>query len=73
MLTAERKKRGKKAPEGLASAETIASYRQLASHPVGLVGVRAEGCHIVFESVVVDYAGVAQRKHSRHPCTGHLP
>jgi len=34
MLTAERKKRGKTIPEGLASAEDIAAYKQLASHTV---------------------------------------
>lgn len=50
MLTAERKKRGKKAPEGLASAETITNYRQLASHPVGLTGGRRVA-RVVYESV----------------------
>ena len=34
MLTAERKKRGKKAPEGLASVEEISNYQQASSHPV---------------------------------------
>ena len=34
MLTAERKKRGKKPPEGLFSAEDISNFRQTASHPV---------------------------------------
>eukprot|EP00731_Ephydatia_muelleri_P023081 Em0015g664a len=33
MLTAERKKRGKKAPEDLNSAENIANFQQLSSHP----------------------------------------
>ena len=37
MLTSERKKRGKKAPEGLISAEGIASFKQSASHPVRLL------------------------------------
>ncbi|CAI9724004.1 pre-mRNA-processing factor 19-like [Octopus vulgaris] len=32
LLTAERKKRGKTVPEGLASSEDIRGYRQLASH-----------------------------------------
>ncbi|XP_050408065.1 pre-mRNA-processing factor 19 [Patella vulgata] len=32
LLTAERKKRGKQVPEGLATIEDIRSYRQLASH-----------------------------------------
>ncbi|RUS85880.1 hypothetical protein EGW08_006364 [Elysia chlorotica] len=32
LLTAERKKRGKTVPEGLATSEDIRSYRQLASH-----------------------------------------
>lgn len=35
LLTAERKKRGKTVPEGLATAEDLRQYRQLASH-VGL-------------------------------------
>ncbi|KAK2155572.1 hypothetical protein LSH36_236g00042 [Paralvinella palmiformis] len=35
LLTAERKKRGKTVPEGLANSDDIRSYRQLASH-VGL-------------------------------------
>jgi len=34
LLTAERKKRGKTIPEGLASAEDIRGYRQVASHVV---------------------------------------
>jgi pre-mRNA-processing factor 19 len=34
VLTAERKKRGKKAPEGLAAANDIRGYKQLSSHPV---------------------------------------
>ena len=36
VLTAERKKRGKTIPEGLASQEDIRGYRQLASHVVRL-------------------------------------
>lgn len=32
-LTAERKKRGKKVPEGLMPAESISSYKQIGSHP----------------------------------------
>jgi len=34
LLTAERKKRGKTIPEGLASAEDIRGYHQVASHVV---------------------------------------
>jgi len=34
LLTAERKKRGKTIPEGLASADDIRGYRQVASHVV---------------------------------------
>ena len=34
LLTAERKKRGKTVPEGLANSDDIRSYRQLASHVV---------------------------------------
>ncbi|XP_065890470.1 pre-mRNA-processing factor 19-like [Dysidea avara] len=33
MLTAERKRRGKRAPEGLTSSEQISDFQQLASHP----------------------------------------
>lgn len=33
-LTADRKRRGKTVPEGLATAEDISQYRQLASHTV---------------------------------------
>jgi len=35
-LTADRKRRGKTIPEGLASADDISQYRQLASHTVCL-------------------------------------
>lgn len=42
VLTAERKKRGKTIPEGLASQEDIRAYRQLASH-VGLHSASAPG------------------------------
>ena len=35
-LTAERKRRGKTVPEGLASADDISQYRQVASHTVSL-------------------------------------
>lgn len=34
MLTAERKKRGKKLPEGLFSPENISNFKQTATHPV---------------------------------------
>jgi hypothetical protein len=34
VLTAERKKRGKTVPEGLATAEDIRAYHQIASHVV---------------------------------------
>jgi len=44
LLTAERKKRGKTIPEGLASAEDIRGYRQVASHVV---------CHNVLEMQLV--------------------
>ena len=40
MLTAERKKRGKKLPEGLFSPENISNFKQTASHPVS----RDESC-----------------------------
>lgn len=35
-LTADRKRRGKTVPEGLATADEISQYRQLASHTVRL-------------------------------------
>ena len=38
LLTAERKKRGKTIPEGLASAEDIRGYHQVASHVVRCYG-----------------------------------
>ncbi len=34
VLTQERKRRGKMAPEGLATADSIKNYKTLASHPV---------------------------------------
>ncbi len=34
LLTAERKKRGKKVPEDLVPSDDIRAYRPLASHPV---------------------------------------
>ena len=33
-LTADRKRRGKKPPEGLASADAISDYQQISTHPV---------------------------------------
>ena len=36
MLTADRKKRGKKLPEGLYSTDNISNFKQTAMHPVGL-------------------------------------
>ncbi|CAH1802393.1 unnamed protein product [Owenia fusiformis] len=42
LLTAERKKRGKTIPEGLATVESIRSYRQMASH-VGLHSASVPG------------------------------
>lgn len=49
LLTAERKKRGKTTPEGLASAEQIRAFRQQASHTVRSVCVRARA-RVVCES-----------------------
>lgn len=34
MLTAERKRRGKKKPEGLTTVDEMKTLRQLSSHPV---------------------------------------
>lgn len=37
VLTAERKRRGKTVPEGLATTEDIRSYHQIASHVVSIL------------------------------------
>ena len=44
-LTAERKRRGKTVPEGLATSDDISQYRQMASHTVGNSAVTARLQH----------------------------
>jgi len=65
LLTAERKKRGKTIPEGLASAEDIRGYHQVASHVVCGILTELE-VQLVTSSVLQDVCGQMwmERKHS---------